>query len=41
MEGWIVLGILAAIGYWLYRTGKRTGSRGGFNAGRRSKRPRR
>ena len=34
MEGLIVLGMLAFVGYWLYRAGKREGSRKGFGVGR-------
>ena len=34
MEGLIVFGILVVIGYWLYRSGKRTGSRKGYSVGR-------
>jgi hypothetical protein len=42
MEGWIVLALLAGIGWWLYKVGKRTGSRKGFHVGRsRSRRWRR
>lgn len=29
-----IAGILLAIGFWFYRTGKRTGSRNGYHAGR-------
>lgn len=35
METLILLGLLCGIGYWLYREGKRIGSRGGFHAGRK------
>jgi len=38
MESLIVFAILAGIGYWLYRAGKRTGSIKGFNVGRRRRR---
>ena len=42
MEGLIVIAILASIGYWIYSSGKRTGSRKGYNAGfRRGRRRRR
>jgi hypothetical protein len=34
MEAWIVLGILGVIGFSLYRSGKRIGSRKGYNVGR-------
>ena len=34
----IVLGILIGIGTWLYRAGKRTGSRKGYNVGRSRRR---
>ena len=34
MEGLIVLGILVVFGYSLYRSGKRIGSRKGYNVGR-------
>ena len=30
----IVLGILIGVGTWLYKAGKRIGSRKGFNVGR-------
>jgi hypothetical protein len=33
MEALILLVLLAAIGYWVYLHGKRTGSRKGFHAG--------
>jgi len=35
VEGLIVLGVLAFAGYWLYRVGKREGSRKRFWVGRR------
>ena len=41
MEDLIVLGILALIGYLLYRSGKRIGSRKGYNVGRSHRRQRR
>ncbi|QDU94482.1 hypothetical protein [Lignipirellula cremea] len=41
MEGWIILGTIAAIAYWIYKTGKRTGSRQGYNVGRSRGRRRR
>jgi hypothetical protein len=41
MDGLIILGILFAIGYWLYRSGKREGSRKGFHVGLHRRRPRR
>lgn len=34
MEGLFVLGVLAFVGYCLYRAGKRTGSRKGYGVGR-------
>ena len=34
MEGLIVLGILVMVGYSLYRSGKRAGSRKGYGVGR-------
>ena len=34
----IVLGILIGIGTWLYRAGKRIGSRKGYNVGRSRRR---
>jgi hypothetical protein len=34
----IVLGILIGVGTWLYRAGKRLGSRKGYGAGRRRRR---
>ena len=30
----VALGILAAIGYWFYKSGKRVGSQKGYAAGR-------
>ena len=33
-----VFGILIGVGVWLYKVGKRIGSRKGFNAGRRRNR---
>jgi len=33
MESLVAIAILSAIGYWAYRMGKVTGSRGGFRAG--------
>jgi hypothetical protein len=41
METLAVLAVLACAGWWLYRTGKRLGSRQGFTAARRRKRRRR
>ncbi len=36
LAGWIIIGFAA---WWFYKTGKRTGSRKGYNVGRsRSKR---
>lgn len=40
MEGLIVLSILVFIGYSLYRSGKRVGSRKGYNVGRSRRRRR-
>lgn len=34
METLVVLGILACLGGWLYKCGKRTGSRKGYGVGR-------
>ena len=34
MEDLIMIAVLAAIGYWLYRSGKHIGSRKGYNVGR-------
>jgi len=34
MEGWIVFGILAFLGYGFYKSGKREGSRKGYGVGR-------
>jgi hypothetical protein len=34
MQGLIVLGFLVFVGYSLYKSGKRTGSRKGYNVGR-------
>lgn len=33
METFVAFAVIAGIGYWAYRTGKVTGSRGGFRAG--------
>ena len=33
MEALLILGVLIAIGYALYRSGKRVGSRKGYNVG--------
>lgn len=33
MEGMLVLGVLAFLGYTLYKCGKHEGSRKGFNVG--------
>jgi hypothetical protein len=42
MDSLIGLAVLAAIAWWFYKSGKRTGSRKGFNVGRsRGKRWRR
>jgi hypothetical protein len=41
METLILLAILAGGGYWLYKAGKRTGSRKGYHAGRQRGRFRR
>ena len=41
MEGLIVLGVLCAVGYTIYRAGKREGSIKGFNVGRWGRRFRR
>ena len=41
MQGLIVIGILVCVGYSLYRSGKRIGSRKGYNAGRSRGRRRR
>ena len=35
METLVAFAVIAGIGYWAYRTGKVTGSRGGFRAGLR------
>jgi hypothetical protein len=35
MASVVVFAIIATIGYYAYRSGKRTGSREGFHAGRR------
>ena len=34
MEGWIVFGVLVFLGYGIYKSGKREGSRKGFGVGR-------
>ena len=34
MEGLIAFGIIMVVGYSLYRSGKRIGSRKGYNVGR-------
>jgi hypothetical protein len=41
METIVAATIISAIGYWIYKNGKRIGSREGFHAGKRSRRPRR
>ena len=41
MESLILIGIVVGIGYWIYKAGKREGSRKGFHAGRRRGRFRR
>ena len=41
MEGLITLAVLAAIAWWFYKSGKRVGSRKGYNAGRYHRRRRR
>ena len=41
MEGFILLAIVVGVGYWIYKAGKREGSRKGFCAGRRRGRFRR
>ena len=41
MEILIVLAVLAAFAWWIYRSGKRIGSRKGYNAGRSGSRRRR
>ncbi len=38
VQGLLVLGILVVVGYSLYRSGKRTGSRKGYNVGRSQRR---
>ena len=40
MEGLIVLGILVFVGYSFYKSGKRIGSRKGYNVGRTRRRRR-
>ena len=37
MECIVIIGVLAALGTWAYKSGKRTGSRKGFAAGRRDR----
>jgi hypothetical protein len=41
MDDLIALGVLAAIVWWFYKSGKRTGSRKGYNVGRYRRRRRR
>ncbi len=41
MEGLIILALVVGIGFWIYKAGKREGSRKGFLAGRRRRRSRR
>jgi hypothetical protein len=36
----LVIAVIAIIGYFFYRSGKRTGSRKGYNVGRRHERRR-
>jgi len=35
MECVVIIGVLAALGAWVYKSGKRIGSQKGFAAGRR------
>jgi hypothetical protein len=35
MESLILLGIMVVVGYWIYRAGKRTGSRKAYHVGLR------
>jgi len=41
MEQILLLAIAALCGWWLYQSGKRTGSRKGYNVGRSRRRRRR
>lgn len=41
MESLFGIAVLAALGWWVYKRGKRIGSRKGFNAGRHRHRHRR
>ena len=41
MEVFIFVSLVVAVGYWIYRSGKRTGSRKGYGIGRRHGRRRR
>jgi hypothetical protein len=41
VEGFIMIAILVGIGYWMFREGKRLGSRKAFGVGRRVGRRRR
>jgi len=41
MESLIGLAVLAAIAWWIYKSGKRVGSRKGYNVGRNRNRRRR
>lgn len=41
MEFLVVIGIVAGIAYWIYKCGKRTGSRKGYNVGLHRRRRRR
>ena len=41
MEGLIILASLGVAGWWLYKTGKRLGSRKGYGVGRKHGRRRR
>ncbi len=38
MEIFFGLAVLAALGWWAYKSGKRIGSRKGYNVGRRVRR---
>lgn len=37
MECIVIIGVLAALGAWAYKSGKQVGSRKGFAAGRRDR----
>ncbi len=41
MDEWLGFGVLALVAWWFYKSGKRIGSRKGYNVGRSRSRRRR